>query len=102
MEDGTAHGRPMPLLVVLLGGSFVLMLLSGLFYMAGLPEDWARAMFLATVIVWTVLGIAVIVDGHRTTAAHARARPPAPEQTAQPGKDDAEGEGPAAGGGAKL
>lgn len=87
----------MPLLVVLLGGSFVLMILSGLFYMAGLPEDWARALFLATVIVWTVLGVAVIVEGQRTTAAFARAkRPPAQEQVAPPGTGGPEGKGPPA------
>ena len=95
--DGARDG-PMPLLVVLLGGSFVLMILSGLFYMAGLPEDWARVLFLATVIVWTVLGIAVVVEGQRTTAAFARARPPpAPEHEAPPDNSGAEGKGPPAG-----
>ncbi len=92
----------MALLVVLLCGSFVLMILSGLFYMAGLPEDWARMLFLATVIVWTVLGIAVIVDGLRTTAALARERLPGQEQRSLPGKDDSEGKSPPAGGGAKI
>ncbi len=84
MADDVARGRPMPLLVVLLGGSFVLMVLSGLFYIAGMPEDWARALFLATVIVWTILGVAVVVDGQRTVSALARARPTAPLKETSP------------------
>jgi hypothetical protein len=58
----------------MLWGSFVLMLLSGVFYGLGLPEDWARAMFIATVIVWLALGIALIVQGRMETRAFARAR----------------------------
>jgi len=102
MSDDAVRDAPVAILVVLLGGSFVMMLLSGLFYMAGLPEDWARALFLATVIVWIVLGAAVIVDGQRTTAALARARPPAPEGNASPSATGDEGQRPPAGGGAKL
>jgi len=98
MSDDAVRDAPVAILVVLLGGSFVMMLLSGLFYMAGLPEDWARALFLATVIVWTVLGIAVVVEGQRATAAFARARPPpAPEHEAPPDNSGAEGKGPPAG-----
>ncbi len=56
-------GRPIPQLVYLLLASFVLMILSGIFYGLGLPEDWARALFMATVILWFILGIALIVQG---------------------------------------
>ena len=53
--------RPIPTLVMVLLASFVLMLLSGVFYGLGLPEDWARALFMVTVVLWFVLGGALIV-----------------------------------------
>ncbi len=63
MASLDTSGRPIPQLVYLLMASFVLMILSGIFYGLGLPEDWARALFMATVILWFILGIALIVQG---------------------------------------
>jgi hypothetical protein len=63
MTGGPDGGRPLPTLLIVLIGSFVLMLLSGILYMAGLPEDLARALFLATVVMWFALGIAVLAKG---------------------------------------
>lgn len=83
MAAGPDDGRPLPTLLVVLIGSFVLMLLSGIFYMAGLPEDLARALFLGTVVMWFALGIAVLVKGRldvrdleRERAARAVSAPP--------------------------
>ena len=75
MAEDSAAGRPLPLLVLLLGVSFLMMILSGVFYGLGLPEDVARAFFIATVIVWCFLGAAVIIQGQletRAIAAHQR------------------------------
>jgi hypothetical protein len=66
------HGRPIPQLVYLLLASFVLMILSGIFFALGLPEDWARALFMATVLVWIVLGIALAVQGRMEVRAMER------------------------------
>ena len=68
-------GRPMPTLVVMLLGSFLLMVLSGVFYGLGLPEDWARALFMATVILWLALGVALILHGFMETRSIARSAP---------------------------
>ena len=70
MVDLGAHGRPIPALLYRLGGSFVLMLLSGIFYGLGLPEDWARALFIATVIVWIVLAVVLMIQGIQETGAY--------------------------------
>ena len=73
-----SKGKPMPVLVVMLVGSFVLMLLSGAMFMLGLPEAQSRALFLATVVIWIALGIWAIVDGQlemrRLAAAQAAAK----------------------------
>jgi hypothetical protein len=66
-------GRPRPLLLTLLWGSFILMILSGVFFALGLPEEWARGLFVATVIVWVVLGIALIVQGQMEVKAFRKA-----------------------------
>ena len=63
MADPDPAGRPIPLLLTLLTGSFVLMVLSGVFFALGLPNEWARALFMATVVIWIVLGVALIVQG---------------------------------------
>ena len=63
MADIDPAGRPIPTLLVMLWGSFVLMVLSGVFFALGLPNDWARALFIATVVIWIVLGVALIVQG---------------------------------------
>lgn len=68
----------MPQLVVLLVLSFVLMLLSGIFFALGLPEDWARALFMATILIWTILGVALIVQGQMEVRALARVQSSAP------------------------
>jgi hypothetical protein len=78
MAPDEPRGREMPLLVYLLVASFLLMLLSGAMFMAGLPEAPSRALFLATVVIWVALGIWAIVDGRlemrRVAAAHAMAK----------------------------
>jgi hypothetical protein len=63
MADNDPAGRPIPTLLVMLWGSFVLMVLSGVFFALGLPDDWARALFISTVVIWIVLGVALIVQG---------------------------------------
>ena len=73
MTDIAPEGRPVPQLVYLLVASFVLMILSGIFFALGLPEDWARALFMGTVVAWIVLGIAFIVQGRMEVNAQARA-----------------------------
>lgn len=92
-ERGPSDGE-MGLLVYLLAGSFVLMLLSGVFYGLGLPETWARALFIATLLVWITIGVAVIVEGQLETRAIARVRGPVgvPE-TAAKGEGGEEDEG---------
>ena len=57
----------------LLAGSFVLMILSGIFFAFGLPEAWARALFIGTVMAWMILGIALIVQGRMEVNAQSRA-----------------------------
>jgi len=64
--EGTA-GRPIPVLLLALLASFALMILSGVFYGLGMPEDWARALFMGTVVLWVVLGLALVVKGERET-----------------------------------
>jgi len=67
--------------------SFVLMILSGVFYGLGVPEDWARGLFMVTVVLWFILGGALIVMSFVETHQYAsKAKPtPAPSQ-----KEDAE------------
>jgi hypothetical protein len=62
--------RDISYLITLLGMSFMLMVLSGVFYVAGIPASWARALFLATVIIWIVLGVAVMIKSHQDKAAY--------------------------------
>jgi Kef-type K+ transport system membrane component KefB len=76
MPEARDVGRPVPVLLIMLWGSFVLMVLTGVLFALGLPEDWARALFIATVIIWLVLGVALMVQGNMETKALAgRARP---------------------------
>ncbi len=72
MKDIDPEGRQVPQLVYLLLGSFVLMILSGIFFALGLPEDWARALFMGSVVAWVILGIALIVQGRTDVSAHTR------------------------------
>jgi len=78
VRSDISKNKPMPVLVVMLVASFVLMLLSGAMFMAGLPEAPSRALFLATVVIWVALGIWAIVDGRlemrRLAAAQAAAK----------------------------
>ena len=72
MTDIAPEGRPVAQLVYLLVGSFVLMVFSGIFFALGLPEAWARALFMGTVVSWVILGIAFIVQGRMEVSAQAR------------------------------
>jgi hypothetical protein len=72
MVDRGSEGRPIPVLLYMLWGSFILMLLSGIFYGLGLPEDLARAFFIATVAVWIVLGLALMYMGFAERASYER------------------------------
>lgn len=85
-KDSEAY-RPIPSLVWVLLASFVLMVLSGVFYGLGLPEDWARGLFMVTVVLWFILGGALIVSGFQETRKYARAARPTPAPSA---KEDAE------------
>ena len=73
MADIDPHGRPIPVLLTILWASFVLMILSGIFYGLGLPEEWARGLFVATVIIWIVIGVALIIQGQMDVRTFARA-----------------------------
>jgi len=53
--------------------SFLLMILSGIFFGLGLPEDWARGLFMVTVVLWFVLGTGLIVQGIIENRKYARA-----------------------------
>jgi len=85
MAPEAPRGREMPLLVYLLVASFALMLLSGMMFMLGLPEAQSRAVFMATVIIWLVIGVSTIVDGQletrRIAAAQAKAKAKAEDET---------------------
>jgi hypothetical protein len=72
MVGPSEAGRPIPVLVLVLLASFILMILSGVFYGLGLPEDWARGLFMVTVVLWFVLGGALIVSGFMETREYAR------------------------------
>jgi len=87
MAKDTEAGRPMPTLVWVLLASFVLMTLSGVFYGLGLPEEWARGLFMVTVVLWIVLGGALILSGFLETREYARAAKPTPAPSK---KEDAE------------
>lgn len=89
MAGPSEPGRPIPILVIVLLVSFILMILSGVFYALGLPEDWARALFMATVILWFVLGGALIVSGFLETRSFT---PRGQVITAPYGKEDTEDE----------
>jgi hypothetical protein len=79
----------MPRLVSVLLTSFVLMILSGIFYGVGLPEDWARGLFMATVVLWFALGIGLIVNSFWETGQYAKAIPVASSETdKEESKDD--------------
>jgi hypothetical protein len=78
-------GRPLPILVVALLASFGLMVLSGVFYALGLPEDWARGLFMVTVILWVILGGALIVRSFTETSEYAQR----PKSTPGPSKTEA-------------
>jgi hypothetical protein len=70
MVDIEPEGRPIPVLLYMLWGSFILMILSGIFYGLGLPEQLARALFIATVAVWTFLGLALMYTGYQERVAY--------------------------------
>jgi len=93
VRSDISEGKPMPVLVVMLVTSFVLMLFSGIMFMAGLPEAQARAFFLATVVIWIALGIWVIVDGQletgRIAAAQAAAKAKAKDEVKAEAKTEA-------------
>jgi peptidoglycan/LPS O-acetylase OafA/YrhL len=92
VRSDKSKGRPMPVLVVMLVGSFVLMLLSGIIFMAGLSESLARAFFLATVIIWFALGIWTIVDGQQETRRIAAAQAMEKAKTKDEAKVEAKAE----------
>jgi hypothetical protein len=77
------------MLVWVLLASFLLMILSGVFYALGLPEDWARGLFWVTVVLWFILGAALIASSFIETRRYARQAKatPAPSR-----KEDAEDE----------
>ena len=76
MAEVSDTGRPLPTLVLVLLASFALMLLSGVFYGLGLPEDWARGLFMVTVALWFILGGALIVQSFMETRDFARSAEP--------------------------
>ena len=89
MAGPSEAGRPVPTLVLVLLASFIVMILSGVFYALGLPEDWARGLFMTTVVLWFVLGGALVASGIMETRAHA---PRGQVVTAPSKKEDAEDE----------
>lgn len=81
-------GRPIPDLVWVLLASFVLMVLSGIFYALGLPEEWARGLFVVTVVLWIVLGGALIVSGFIETREAASGAKPTPAPSKKEAAED--------------
>ena len=79
----------MPTLVWVLLASFILMILSGVLYALGMPEDWARGLFMVTVVLWFILGGGLIVSSFVETRRFARGSRATP---AAPKKEDAEDE----------
>ena len=78
------------MLVWVLLASFLLMILSGILYALGLPEEWARGLFMVTVVLWFILGGALIVTSFTETRQYARQA----KATSSPSpKEDAEDEG---------
>ena len=69
MTGTSGAGGPVPVLVLVLLASFILMILSGVFFALGLPEDWARGLFMTTVVLWFVLGGALMVSSVTETRA---------------------------------
>ncbi len=90
MAGPSEAGRPVPTLVLVLLASFVLMILSGVFYGLGLPEEWARALFMVTVVLWFVLGGALIVSSFMETRQYARRAKatPAPSKKEDAGDEE--------------
>jgi hypothetical protein len=83
-------GRPIPTLVLVLLASFVLMVLSGVFYGLGLPEAWARGLFMVTVVLWFILGGAFIVSSFIEAREYARAAQPTPAHSKEEDAEDDE------------
>ena len=83
-------GRPIPTLVIVLLASFILMILSGVFYGLGLPEEWARGLFMVTVVLWFILGGALIVSGLMETREMASRAKATPASTASEEPEDEE------------
>ena len=87
MSGTSGPGRPIPTLVWVLLASFLLMILSGVFYALGMPEDWARGIFMVTVVLWFVLGVALMVSSvieTRQYTKQAKATPaPSPKEDAE-------------------
>lgn len=71
MPGKASAGRPVPVLLIALLASFVLMILSGILFGLGMPDDWARALFVGTVLLWAVLGLALILQDRREVRVHA-------------------------------
>lgn len=63
------------MLVTVLLASFVLMLLSSIFFAVGLPEVWARGLFMTTVVLWFALGIVLMADSIIDTRRYAKTAP---------------------------
>lgn len=89
MASDDSGGRPLPTLVAVLLASFVLMIMSGIFFALGLPEEWARGLFFVTVVLWFVLGGALLVMSLVETRQFARMPTPTPAPSK---KEDAEDE----------
>jgi Na+/melibiose symporter-like transporter len=68
--------------------SFVLMVLSGIFFALGLPEDWARGLFMVTVILWFILGGALIVKSFTETSEYRRQAKPTPASSVEEAPED--------------
>jgi Na+/melibiose symporter-like transporter len=88
MAEESEAGRPLPILVVALLASFVLMVLSGVFYALGLPEDWARGLFMVTVILWFILGGALIAKSFLETSEYAKRPKPTPAPSKKEAAED--------------
>jgi Na+/melibiose symporter-like transporter len=88
MAKANETGRPIPTLVLVLLASFVLMLLSGVFYGLGLPEDWARGLFMVTVVLWFILGGALMVNSFIETREYGRKAQPTPAPSKKEAAED--------------
>lgn len=90
MASDDSGGRPMPTLVWLLLASFILMIMSGIFFALGLPEDWARGLFIVTVILWFVLGGGLMVMSFVETKQYSRKATPTPAPSKEEAAEDDE------------